>query len=260
MARVDEAREPLLHDDDSDTQERKSATTCNDSRCYHTRRMTGTKIIMAVQSFVIVVLIVLVFRLANKHTPLLYSPVNHLLEDKVVHFHAAVGNDTTIYMEDPSPEVDKAWEALYNNGASRISKHDADQLPLQTVRIPGDPDHYVVALDVFHQLHCLNIMRKVLHRDYYRQLHAHAGHMTETQEDENMHVSHCVEHLRQSIICASDVSTIVWQWNPEKNRTMGRSGVPHTCRNFEKISEWAAQPENRLRFEDFDLHVKPPRS
>lgn len=32
---------------------------------------------------------------------------------------------------------------------------DAVQLANRTVPLPGDPDHYVVILDVFHQLHCL---------------------------------------------------------------------------------------------------------
>jgi hypothetical protein len=29
------------------------------------------------------------------------------------------------------------------------------QLPNRTAPIPGDEDHYIVGLDVFHQLHCL---------------------------------------------------------------------------------------------------------
>ncbi|ESK90002.1 hypothetical protein Moror_7932 [Moniliophthora roreri MCA 2997] len=215
--------------------------------------------IVALQSIVIVVLLTLLSKgVARKSKPLLYSPVNHLLEEKTVQFHSAVGKDTTIYMGEPSPEVDKAWDDLYGFGVNRILKHEADQLPVKTVRISGDPSHYIVQLDVFHQLHCLNIIRKALHRDYYEHLHADSGHMPDSKEDEEQHVAHCIEHLRQSIVCASDVSTIVWQWIPERNQTMGRSGVPHTCKSFDKISEWASQPENRLHWNDFDLHVKPP--
>lgn len=40
-------------------------------------------------------------------------------------------------------------------GVSRITKEEASKLVNQTYRLPGDEDHYVVHLDVFHQLHCL---------------------------------------------------------------------------------------------------------
>jgi hypothetical protein len=43
----------------------------------------------------------------------------------------------------------------------------AAQLPNRTTRIPGDDDGYVVGLDVLHQLHCLNMLRKSLYPDRY---------------------------------------------------------------------------------------------
>ncbi|KAJ8091063.1 hypothetical protein PM082_024673 [Marasmius tenuissimus] len=184
---------------------------------------------------------------------LLYSPVNHLIEHEVVTFHSGINGDTTKYMGPPSPEVDAAWDELYGFGMSKISKHEADQLPLRTVRISGDRDRYAVQLDVFHQLHCLNMIRKALYPDYYHGLYP-PGH-NNTHEDDMNHVAHCVEHIRQGITCASDVSLIVWEWVPEKNTTMGRSGTPHTCRKFDKIAEWAKQPEHLLRPGEFDPRV-----
>uniref|UniRef100_A0A0W0FDA5 Tat pathway signal sequence n=1 Tax=Moniliophthora roreri TaxID=221103 RepID=A0A0W0FDA5_MONRR len=216
-------------------------------------RYSRIKDIVIVIQFIVIASTLLLVSTTSKYKsdPLLYSPVNHLLEEKVITFHSGVGNDTTKYMGEPSPELDKAWDDLYGFGINKISKHDADQLPVKTVRIPSDPDHYVVALDVYHQLHCLNLIRKAFHSDYYHKLHA--GHVVHPRLSEEEHITHCIEHLRQSIICASDVSTIVWHWNSEKNMTIGRSGVPHTCKNFDKISEWANQPENRFYWRDFDL-------
>ena len=34
--------------------------------------------------------------------------------------------------------------------------------------MPGDDNGYVIGLDVFHQLHCLNHLRKILYPDRYR--------------------------------------------------------------------------------------------
>jgi tRNA uridine 5-carbamoylmethylation protein Kti12 len=38
---------------------------------------------------------------------------------------------------------------------SRISAEEAAKLRNETVRIPDDPENYIISIDVFHQLHCL---------------------------------------------------------------------------------------------------------
>ncbi|KAJ8093851.1 hypothetical protein PM082_009715 [Marasmius tenuissimus] len=141
-----------------------------------------------------------------------------------------MNNDTTEYVGGPSPELDRRWDDLYR---------------FPTIRIPSDPDNYIVALDVFHQVHCLNMLRKGLRPDYYPPV-------------EDWHVQHCIEHLRQAILCSSDVSLIIYHWNYEQNSTYGRSATPHTCRNFDTIYEWAKDPKNNLPLNEFDATVKPP--
>lgn len=47
-----------------------------------------------------------------------------------------------------------------NNGGlghmwHKIPREQAAQLTNLTINIPGEEDHYLVGLDVFHQLHCL---------------------------------------------------------------------------------------------------------
>ena len=85
------------------------------------------------------------------------------------------GTDLSPYQGPPSPEKDQLWTELYNCmmsahqltcrpepntdviavGISRIPIEDAAQLVNRTVPIPGDPGQYIIALDVFHELHCL---------------------------------------------------------------------------------------------------------
>ena len=81
-------------------------------------------------------------------------------------------HETNIYLHYPNDEVDKAWTDLYNGthfflytmstaytsvefGLSQISKSEAMLLPNKTLPIPADPEHYMIALSVFHQIHCL---------------------------------------------------------------------------------------------------------
>jgi hypothetical protein len=52
-------------------------------------------------------------------------------------------------------------------GISRFDKEAAEKLPNRTTLIPGDEDYYIVGLDVMHQLHCLNRLRKTLYPDRY---------------------------------------------------------------------------------------------
>lgn len=46
------------------------------------------------------------------------------------------------------------WNAS-DIGVIKIPKADADKLPNATLPIPGEEDGYIIALEVYHQLHCL---------------------------------------------------------------------------------------------------------
>jgi hypothetical protein len=57
------------------------------------------------------------------------------------------------------------------------------------------------------------------------------------------HLTHCVNQIRQAIMCFGDVTPYVWQWNDTLKLNQNKLKTPHTCRNFEKIRDWA-RPEN----------------
>ncbi|PPQ98411.1 hypothetical protein CVT24_004090 [Panaeolus cyanescens] len=160
-----------------------------------------------------------------------YSPVNHLIEYKTVVFHEGFGKDISQYQQEPSPEVDQAWDDLYQFGTSRLTRDEAMRLENATYRIPGDEDHYVVQLDVFHQLHCLNLLRKSLYREYYSK----EPHL------DTQHLSHCVENIRQTLMCSADVTPLVWQWVERVQQVRIMGNVIHTCRDWDKIREWGLE-------------------
>ena len=53
------------------------------------------------------------------------------------------------------------------------------------------------------------------------------------------HMDHCIDSLRQHIMCASDVTPISYAWYPNYNLTLPTTAVMHTCRDFDAIREWA---------------------
>ncbi|KIK70428.1 hypothetical protein GYMLUDRAFT_32436 [Collybiopsis luxurians FD-317 M1] len=160
----------------------------------------------------------------------LYSPAQDAVEYETVKFHSGFGPDLPIYDRAPSPEVDAAWDGLYEFALTKVPRDQALLMANRTWPILGEEDHYMVALDVFHQLHCLNEMRKAMHPEYY----AVTGEGIHTP-----HMQHCISSLRQSITCSSDITPIVWQWSERSKAAKERSDVVHTCRNFDRIKDWA---------------------
>ncbi|KAK7052482.1 hypothetical protein R3P38DRAFT_2860578 [Favolaschia claudopus] len=154
---------------------------------------------------------------------LVYSPAHEAVEYGITTY--TIGGDKRFHIP-PSPALDQAWSDLYNFGISQIPKSQAVLLPNKTHPIPGDPLNYIAELDVFHNLHCLNMIRKGLHTEYYN------------DAPEIEHLDHCIDWIRQALMCAGDTSVIVWQWDPKKNQTIFQGDVAHTCRNFDKLRDW----------------------
>ena len=58
-----------------------------------------------------------------------------------------------------------------------------------------------------------------------------------------MHITHCLNSIRQSLQCSSDTSLITFNIQSidavnMKPKLLPSFNVVHTCRNFEKINEW----------------------
>lgn len=113
----------------------------------------------------------------NEFLFLLQAPAEGTIELKEVVFNPDF-RSKEIYARPPSPEVDQAWDNLYKGQHSmirgnllflakfmhavtpdvqdlQIPKHQAELLHNKTAAVSADPDNYIIALAVFHQLHCL---------------------------------------------------------------------------------------------------------
>lgn len=94
-------------------------------------------------------------------------------------------------MGEPSPQLDSYWEETYDL-PTRIPKWQADKLDQPTIQFPSGSGDYVVLLDVFHSMHCLNEIRKELHPDYYGPYHVR---MNTTEEIAKMHLGEFASSL-----------------------------------------------------------------
>lgn len=143
-----------------------------------------------------------------------------------------------------SPEAEHAWENLMDPYLVQITGEEAKGISRPTSKISKDPDYYITGLDVYHQLHCLNNIRKMVA----------AYNTTDGPLDklQTMHKFHCIDSIRQSLMCNADLSLIHFYWAPHPGKHFPNATTTHICRKWSKIEEWAR--EHRLDEEMYDPH------
>ncbi|KAF2026865.1 hypothetical protein EK21DRAFT_115363 [Setomelanomma holmii] len=96
--------------------------------------------------------------------------------------------------------------------------------------------NYLASLDVFHQLHCVDLLRKSLHRDYYNE---HEGSFAGSSEFVVQgHLGHCIETLRQTIMCHGDVSLLTYNWVKGRDMPYPNFNTVHKCKKWDKLVAW----------------------
>ncbi|KAK4444363.1 hypothetical protein QBC34DRAFT_475069 [Podospora aff. communis PSN243] len=137
------------------------------------------------------------------------------------------------YVGPPSPEVDQAWADLTGERDFLISEKEARELWGDEFRVHWHhrKKGYSVGLDVFHTLHCLDNIRRLFYPEYY-------ALDPENHEAHVRHRGHCIDQIRQYIMCAGDMTAYGTRWFENPGRNYADSDVVHTCRNFDKLRGW----------------------
>ncbi|KAK0629863.1 hypothetical protein B0T17DRAFT_201389 [Bombardia bombarda] len=149
------------------------------------------------------------------------------------------------------PDVDRAWDAIANDNADiMITEEERIKLGLSpdSLRIQ-DPKTgkwgYRAGVEVFHQLHCLNLLRQVVYKDEYYGRKDLGGDVGDAEGIEDLlgHVDHCIEAIRENLMCQGDVGVFTFKLFPEL-ADQGIEGewpdfsINHMCRNFDSIKKW----------------------
>jgi len=105
----------------------------------------------------------------------------------------------------------------------------------------GPEDTYMAEIDVFHQLHCLNSLRKtsIINYDYYwgKEWGLEPPVMFES------HIDHCLDILRQNIMCHADVEFATYNWRKTQHNPFPDLGEVKVCRDFEALMKWQLEVE-----------------
>ncbi|KAI9146892.1 Cyclochlorotine biosynthesis protein O [Paramyrothecium foliicola] len=119
------------------------------------------------------------------------------------------------YMGQPNAQVDKLWydlSELRNFGVDRQTL-EAMNRSKGAVEFLKDGEHtglYETGLEAFHQLHCLNYIRMYSYMDYYEKIDFDM--VAESAEKRQEHKDHCVEVLRQRLMCNPDLNIYSYHW------------------------------------------------
>ena len=161
----------------------------------------------------------------------------------------------SVFKGPPSAEIDAAWDHVTMDGREGYLVSAADLIrsgkdPLVNLKAPlswgGGPDAYIVEINVFHYLHCLDTLRKHLHKEHY----------FDGAPDEKAveHRDHCLDTLRQVLMCNADVGLVPvnWVWREASGEAVPKEdwNVNTMCRDFDALLRWGY--ENALP----DFHHK----
>ncbi|KAI6439262.1 hypothetical protein MCOR22_008115 [Pyricularia oryzae] len=195
-----------------------------------------------------------------------YSPLLEVVEYEERNWTDPAAGAVSGYVGRPTREMERKWDAISNvpaivipfeklpllNRTEDPSRHGSRFVTARAgVPHPSLPGGYVGVTEVFHHLHCLNVLRQHVWRDAY----APAGAHGEAEEDERpplpatlrrearAHADHCVDTLRQALMCTADVTPYLIyaggdgsDWPPKDSRE-DFEGL-HKCRRFEPLLKY----------------------
>ncbi|KAH8150987.1 uncharacterized protein LAJ45_05170 [Morchella importuna] len=193
----------------------------------------------------------------NYYSPLLNN-VNIPLYDVRVN-GSLLDMDGSIYRAPPSPEVDAAWNRVADLRPTWITTEDVIKLgkdPSRTARYPDDfglgPDKHIAELDVLHQIHCLNAIRRDLDFEYYFRAKYPDGQFPELHR---VHTSHCLYIILQHLMCTASTDIVTQAWVEGQTHPFPDFSINRKCRDFNAILEW--QDKNVVDLDKFKALRKP---
>ncbi|KAA8651038.1 oxidase ustYa family protein [Aspergillus tanneri] len=168
-----------------------------------------------------------------------YSPVLKEInpELELVQFNGTLGYPSE-FTGDPSPELDAVWDKWGYVKYASIP-------PEEFLKLPGaDPD--AARLTPEYGGRCLNMMRQAMHQDYYNNPEfpeQRAPVFTDRPFTVKMHLQHCVEILRQNIMCNADVGIIPHEWVTQTPDPFANFNTWHKCRDLKSVEKWIHEHE-----------------
>lgn len=141
------------------------------------------------------------------------------------------------YTGAPTGKTNQAWRALMQGyeirAPRRLLQPGQESIPL----VDGSGD-VVGSLGVFHYLHCLDSIR--------HQIAGKGCHDSDWGKEGVLpaHFDHCIESLRQWLICQPDLTLRTTYWDRKEDigyYAQANNTVEHTCMDWSVVAKWTQE-------------------
>ncbi|KAJ4163954.1 hypothetical protein LMH87_005651 [Akanthomyces muscarius] len=163
----------------------------------------------------------------------LYTPIAKHVKDKITIIHDRPSDiKASPYVGSTTPEVDAAWYRLLRHHNIRIT--DDELHALNSTSIPlSSGGGSMGMMAVFHELHCLKLVREAVFADHY-----HAAKSSAERTSLAGHTEHCIDILRSAAMCRADTAIFTYHWNDATRLPNPTWMQMHQCRDWESLEEW----------------------
>lgn len=103
--------------------------------------------------------------------------------------------------------------------------------------IKGDGVGYVGTVEVFHHLHCLNVIRQYVQRDEYPAGLVPWLFKLNSKKVARDHITHCIATLREALMCNADLTPYLWYSGKTGEVAKEDFKASHKCKNWDSIVE-----------------------
>ena len=204
-------------------------------------------------------------KILSKSALIRAAPVFDSLEikHKEVQFNGTVWPDKHPYWPrmEPGPEADNWWQSNFDPiWAIRLTRAEVEGLgkdPEYVTKFEDDfwgfgDDAYVGALDVTHQMHCLNAVREYAFADY-----GEGKNPTKKQHEEMqwLHLRHCIDIIAQNIMCHADADIHTYFWMDTQRQPFPDFSLNRKCRDWDALMQW--RDERAVDMEKYGRMEKP---
>jgi len=139
------------------------------------------------------------------------------------------------YFQKPTVELNQKWDDLlqYSNIVFSEDEMRSYGREEQGVKLT-DGSGYLGTMMVYHELHCVKRLFQYMNSDYY------FPNISSIHDDWNMaHNYHCLDLIRQGIMCRVDVSPVTFRWGHKQAMPLANFSSPHSCYNWDAFYSWS---------------------
>ncbi|KAI1283961.1 hypothetical protein F5Y07DRAFT_348204 [Xylaria sp. FL0933] len=165
-----------------------------------------------------------------------WSPIKDFIEYELRELQPDPNNKVEFFGGPPTEQQDDAWDhlinaAFFNASLDEFLKAGESLDDLAELKDGG----FLASLGVYHELHCLRQIRLYVYKEvYYPKISSKNNYHLQD------HVDHCLESLRQTIMCYGNTAITSFHWTtPDLLGPEPRSNARSVCAKWETIESWA---------------------